>query len=147
MNTFGFLIVAIIILVFVLCVFAIVDSMLKKSPKTEKTPTKSVKEKAETPAIPKEETPPVMQFYNTHLADDLNEILENTNKDNNRLQIENHLNKKGNVAKYIQSKNYHGFNFETEDAPTEVTKDELTFTQEDYKRIMALSNIDDRKPL
>ncbi len=152
MTLQGLLFVTIILLIIVIILFALLERLMKNSPKknTEKV---SPKVNKELPKIIEEttkvESPSDMKIYNNELADDLNEIIKKSNNKEMRLQIENHLNKKGNIANYIQSKKYRGFNFESE----EVINDESTdvelpsFTQEDYKRIMAFSNIDDKKSL
>ena len=90
-----------------------------------------------------------MEIYNSELADDLQAMLnEQPAETSSRLQIENHVKKSGNIAQYLQSKNYHGFNFDADVNPAEPDDNEKpSFTSEDYKRIMALSNIDDHKPL
>jgi len=152
MTLQGLLLVSIIILVIVIILFAILERIMKNSPKknTEKASPKVVKELPKvTEETTKIENPINMKIYNNELADDLNEIINKSNNKDKRLQIENHLNKKGNIANYIQSKNYHGFNFDTEEVVNEEVTDEdvPTFTKEDYKRIMAFSNIDDKKSL
>ena len=148
----GSIIVLMIILIIVVVLFALLDRLLKGSPKktTEKSvaPKKTVTEKpVEEPAA---KTLPEMKIYNSELADDLNAIIKNSNQSvPQRLQIENHIDKESNISKYLRSKNYRSFDFGTDDenAATDDEKQPLTFTREDYKRIMALSNIDDKKPL
>ncbi len=145
-----FLIVALVVLFVLVLFFNLLERFLKGSSKkaTEKpvapkpSPAKDV-EPSETP---------VLKIYNSELADDLQEILKQSNNNETaRLQVESHISKEGNIAKYIKSKNYSGFNFDNDDE-TDASDDEdgdkgLSFTKEDYKRIMALSNIDDKKSL
>lgn len=141
-----------IALVVIVLFFAIVDKLLKGSASKkaeDKKPTPK-NEPVEKPAakLPTENQPqPVMQIYNSELADDLNAMLNETKEEKtSRLQIENRADKVSNISKYIQSKNYHGFDFDSEGLnTTEQDEDQLTFTRDDYKRFMALSNIDDKK--
>ena len=153
MDLGGFVINAIIVLVVMLVLFAIIDRVLKGS--TKKSTEKKSEEKPNKPepkpviAEDKKVTPvePQMKIYNSELADDLNEILKKTQVDSSaRLKIENHMNKESNVAKYIKSKNYRSFHFEEQDGTNDEQEEQpMSFTVEDYKRIMALSNIDDKK--
>ena len=150
---FEYIFILIIILVVVLILFAVVDRLLKggtaKKSSTKKPVTKTVETPKESKETPKEiKVPTVMKIYNSELADDLNAILKEsgTNK-SQRLQMENHVNKESNISKYIQSKNYQSFDFGVDqDERTDEDADKpLTFTRDDYKRFMALSNIDDKK--
>ncbi len=149
-NTFVFIIILLAVLAFVLVFFAVVDRLLKggtakKTP--EKKPTSkpvSTEKAVEQPAV-ETKIQPTMKIYNSELADDLNAMLKDAKIDqSSRLQIEKHIERESNISKYIQSKNYHGFNFDT-DTATDNDEEPLTFTREDYKRFMALSNIDDKK--
>ena len=148
----GFIFRSIIIIAVIVALFAILDRILKGSTKkTEKKPEEKKSEPAPAPVQPisKPESEavqkPTMQIYNSELADDLNEILKKTETDNTvRLKIENHVHKESNVAKYIKSKNYRNFDFGAEEN-IEEKEEPMTFTIEDYKRIMALGNIDDKK--
>ena len=150
----GFIFRSIIIIAVIVALFAILDRVLKGgTKKAEKKPEEKKPEPKPAPAPvqpisklePEVVQKPTMQIYNSELADDLNEILKKTETDNTvRLKIENHVHKESNVAKYIKSKNYRNFDFGTEEN-TEEKEEPMTFTIEDYKRIMALSNIDDKK--
>ncbi len=146
-------ILPLLVVLVLLCVFfAFVDKLLKggASKKIEDKKPAPKTELVEKPVakLPTENQPqPVMQIYNSELADDLNAMLKETKKEkSSRLQIQNHTDKVSNISKYIQSKNYHGFDFNS-DATSEDEQDEnhLTFSRDDYKRFMALSNIDDKK--
>ncbi|MCM1403940.1 MAG: hypothetical protein NC133_00300 [Prevotella sp.] len=149
----GFIVVLMIFLIIVVVLFAVLDRMLKggstkkAAPKNQgpkKTPI--AKPTAEPTVV--NQTPPVMKIYNSELADDLNEMLKSAdNSGTARLQIENHINKESHIAKYLQSKNYRSFNFGDDETADNTADEPLSFTREDYKRIMALSNIDDQKPL
>lgn len=148
----GFIFRSIIIIAVIVALFAILDRVLKGgTKKAEKKPEEKKPEPAPAPVQPISKPEPeavqkpTMQIYNSELADDLNEILKKTETDNTvRLKIENHVHKESNVAKYIKSKNYRNFDFGAEEN-TEEKEEPMTFTIEDYKRIMALSNIDDKK--
>ena len=149
-----FLIAVLIVLVVVVLLFALVDRLLKSGQKKVADKTPAPKEKpAEKPlaeTVEEIKPQPDMKIYNSELADDLNDILKKSNSNaSNRLQIENHMNKEGNIAKYIKSKNYQTFDFGTDDdaAVADEGDKPLSFTREDYKRIVALSNIDESKPL
>ena len=142
----------IIVLVFVICFFAVLDRLLKSGAK-KSDKKKETKKNEEKKAEPVEEKPvvnkpqPTMKIYNSELADDLNEILKTSQADASiRLKIENQMKNESNIAKYIKSKNYQSFNFESnlDDSEEDVEKP-LSFSIEDYKRIVALSNIDDKK--
>lgn len=152
MTLQGLLFATIIILIIVLLLFAVLDRLIKSSPQKniEKTTPKVSKETPIVPIeVPKNDNPPVMKVYNNELADELNEIIKKNNNEDKRLQIDNHLNKKSNIANYIQNKKYSTFNFDSETIPNDENTDEevSSFTKEDYKRIMAFSNIDDKKTL
>ena len=141
-----------IILILISVFFALVDKLLKggTNKKTEDKKPVPKTEPIEKPVakLPTENKPqPVMQIYNSELADDLNAMLKESKEEkSSRLQIENHTDRVSNISKYIQSKNYHGFDFNSEDQYVAgQDEDQLTFTREDYKRFMALSNIDDKK--
>lgn len=153
-NLIGFVFSSFIVLVIIIVLFAILDWFLKGgNKKAEKKPEVKTEAKPEptpnpTPVETKQEpkAEPTMKIHNSELADDLNEILKKSQTENSvRLKIESHAHKESNVAKYIKSKNYRSFEFD--DAPTSEndTEEPLTFTIDDYKRIMALSNIDDKK--
>ncbi len=152
------IIVLLVILFVLIAVFALLEKYIKAGPtkKTEEKKTESVaKQTAEVkPSNQKSDvevkTPVEMKIYNSELADDLNQMIKDSNSvQSSRLQIENHLDKESNIRKYIKNKNYHSFDFGTENDDDNSTEEEpaITFTSEDYKRIMALSNIDDNKPL
>ncbi len=149
----GLFVVLMIVLIVVVASFAVLDRMLKGGSTKKAAPKNTVPKKApvEKPieeSIAVTKTPPTMNIYNSELADDLNEMLKSAdNTGPTRLQIENHINKESNISKYLQSKNYRGFNFGDESAADNDTEEPLSFTREDYKRIVALSNIDDNKPL
>ena len=148
-NYVGFMIGLIIFLVIVVIAFGLIDRLLNQKPsEPKKNESDAVK-----PA-PAEEKPPiseskpnVMQIYNSELADDLNEMLKHTdNNENARLNLENHIDKESNISKYIHEKNYQSFDFADSDDSTSSDEEQpMTFTREDYKKFMALSNIDDHQ--
>lgn len=147
MSSLIFSLVFLIILLIIF--FAIVDKFLKGGKKIDKK-TESIKipEKSsiETVSVENKNSLPTMKIYNSELADDLSEILKSSqNETSSRLKIENRSDKENNIAKYIKSKNYRSFDFNTEETANTDTEKELSFTLEDYKRIMAISNIDDKK--
>ncbi|MBQ7973459.1 MAG: hypothetical protein IJ295_00685 [Clostridia bacterium] len=151
-NSSGLLLIAFIVLLVVIAFFAILDRLIKnsgsKKPVEKKPEPKKTTEKVE-PAPAPVETPktiPAMKIYNSQLADDLNEIIKKNDNDKSaRLKIENHIHKEGNISKYIKGKNYQGFNFGTDEINADEEDKPMSFTIDDYKRIMALSNIDDKK--
>ena len=153
-NLPSLLIGLLIVLLFVMIFFAVLDKLLKgdigkkkPAPKTEES-KKVAKEQVPEKPKPEEPTQPAMKIYNSELADDLAAMIKaEGDTSTTRLQIEKHTNRESNIAKYIQSKNYHGFDFGTEESAAEKDNEDLTFTSEDYKRIVALGNIDDAKPL
>ncbi len=150
-NTFVFIIILLAVLVFVLVFFAVVDRLLKggtakKTPEKKATAKPVTNEKAVENPTAETKVQPTMKIYNSELADDLNAMLKDTKTDQSaRLQIEKRIERESNISKYIQSKNYHGFNFDADTTVTNDDEEHLTFTREDYKRFMALSNIDDKK--
>lgn len=148
------IITLLIVLIIVVVLFMLLDCFLKGGTKktVEKAPAKTEKaeKQIETKPTPVEnKVLPAMQIYNSELADDLEKMLKNTNlSEPARLEMEKHLNKESNIAKYIQSKNYHNLDFDSEEDTVSNNEDEtLTFNREDYKRFLALSNIDEDKPL
>ena len=153
------IVVLLVVLAVVATLFALVDKMLKgdsaKKPAEKKTevakPAQEIK-----PIESVQETKPIntgsrMQIYNSELADDLNAMLSEQpeSSQSSRLQVETHTNRESNISKYIHEKNYHGFDFNTDDADSVSAEDNqpMSFSREDYKKFMALSNIDDDKPL
>ena len=154
-NLISILIISCIVLVMVVIGFAILDKLLKGTPakKTEK-PALEKDAKSEPPVVEKNivtntATSPKLKIYNSELADDLNKIIkESSQTSSSRLQIENHINKETNIIKYVQNKKYQSFDFSDDTTKENETDDQpLTFSREDYKRFMALSNIEDKKPL
>lgn len=147
-----FLIGALVILAVVIVFFLLIDKLLKYEPKKaepqkDDTKTEAPKPVEKTVANSVAEKPnvPVMQIYNSELADDLNELLKNSEKkDNSRIKVESHIVESGNISKYVKEKNYHEFNF-NEENPDTAEDEPMTFTREDYKKFMALSNIDQPK--
>ena len=144
----GYVIAALVILAVVLVVFLLADKFLKqdgsKVTKDKKTDEPAVEKPVE--KVPEAPKSPVLQIYNSELADDLNEMLKHTdNSENSRLNIESHLDRESNISRYIHEKKYEGFNFADENAPAEEEDQPMKFTREDYKKFMALSNIDDPK--
>ena len=116
--------------------------------KTESKPI--VSEKTSNEQISEIKSRPTMKIYNSELADDLNAMLkQSSNNESSRLQIENRKNRESNISKYIREKKYRSFDFgKVDDEPIEDDDNEpLTFSREDYKKFMALSNIKDKKPL
>lgn len=148
------IIILLVVLVVVIILFAGVDKFLKggvvkKSPE-KKTASKPVVEEktVKEPTKPKNENPtvPVMKIYNSELADDLNAMLKETDSSkSSRLQIENHINRASHISQYIHDKNYHSFDFGNETEDADEVNETLTFNRDDYKRFMALSNIEDKK--
>ena len=154
-SSVGYIIILLVVLAVVIILFAFVDRLIKGSGPAKK----KVEEKQLAPKeMPSEKivqenkvetkSPVDMKIYNSELADDLNEIIKNTQRnETSRLQIEKHTDRTGNISKYIRDKNYQSFSFGTEDNTTAGDDEPMTFTQADYKRIVALSNINDKKPL
>lgn len=151
----NFIIVLLIVLIIVVVSFAILDRILKNDAKKNSTKIPETKSTdiIESNQEPKNELEPApaMKIYNSELADDINAMLNDQQSDSasNRLQLENHLHKTSNISKYIKSKNYQHFDFVPEENSTEdaETDKSLLVTRDDYKRIIALSHIDDDKPL
>ena len=147
----GFILSSIFIVVIISLLFKILDHFLKNGfkkteKKTEEKKTPAKPETVLTPTNQQTEVKPTMKIYNSELADDLNKILKDSEtEDSVRLKIENHVHKESNVAKYIKSKNYQGFDFGGAETNDEEVEKPLSFTIDDYKRIMALSNIDEKK--
>lgn len=150
-SDYGFIFVLLAVLIVVIVFFAIVDYYLKNSGK-KKTVEKKPAAKPVVEEKPKEVKPtepkstPVMKIYNSELADDLNKIIKETDtSQTSRLNVESHLGRESNISKYIHEKNYQGFHFDAENDNLTEEDETMTFTREDYKRFMALSNIDDKK--
>lgn len=144
------------ILVGFMVLFFLTDLFLKKgkkttAPKPEKETPKPTAVKDTPAAIKPVPTPTekVAPIYNSDLADELDDIIkQNSPEDQTRIQIGKHVRAKSNIAQYLETKNYHTFDFhEGAVNPDEAATgdDKMTFTKEDYKRIVALSNIDTKK--
>lgn len=150
MDIISVLVISVVILVSVIIIFAFVDRMLKGSTKKSETKTEKTKA-AENPKpeiIDQEKKISTMKIYNSELADDLNKIIEASEKDeSSRIKIDQYTNKEGSISKYIKKKNYQTFDFGGTDEDENVGDDEdsISFTLDDYKRIVAISNIDDKK--
>lgn len=149
-NYFGYIIGTLVVLAVVMIVFLLVDKLLKSDGKKVDAKTKPADKPAEKPTekVVSEVKAPTIQIYNSELADDLNEILKHTNSDNDaRLNIESRVDRESNISKYIHAKKYESFNFadETESISQDEEQQPMKFTREDYKKFMALSNIDDKK--
>ena len=148
MNAASFLIVMLLILVGIIVLFALVDWLMKNDSKKKEAKVEQQAEPKAPEAENKEEAVPTMKIYNNELADDLNKIIQQTEQEHSsRLKVDKHTNKEGNISKYIKRKNYQEFDFgnnELDDKSVE-EEDSMSFTMDDYKRIMALSNIDDKK--
>lgn len=149
-NYFGYIIGTLVVLAVVMVVFLLVDRLLKNDGKKAAAETKPADKPVEKPAEkPVTEVKiPTIQIYNSELADDLNEILKHTNSNNDaRLNIESRVDRESNISKYIHDKKYESFNFadETESMTQDDEQQPMKFTREDYKKFMALSNIDDKK--
>lgn len=153
-DSVNLIITLLVVLAVVFVLFMILDRFLKGGTKkpAEKTTVKmedgEKKIEVKEPLV-ENKVLPSMHIYNSELADDLNEMLKNSNStESTRLKMEKHLDRESHITKYIQSKNYHNSDFENEEVVTSEDKNEsLTFTRDDYKRFMALSNIDEDKPL
>ncbi len=149
MNTIRVLIVLVLILVGIVILFAVADHLLKTNSKKNEKKVEQPKAEQEVSVVEKkEEVVPTMKIYNSELADDLNEIIKQTEQEHStRLKVDKHTNKEGNISKYIKRKNYQEFDFGGSEEEEMVTQEEdpISFTMDDYKRIMALSNIDDKK--
>ena len=141
------------LLVIVLVLFLLGDWYLKRSgqKKTDKPAAKN-EAKAATEVKPNRTesastaattTPPTMNIYNSNLADDLDTMLEVSKSQPTHQERSNQITTKSHIADYVAAKHYHTFSFD-EDA-NEEEKPTMTFTKEDYKKIVALSNIDDKK--
>lgn len=144
----GYIIGALVILAAILVVLLLTDKLLKtdnKKPDPNPTEEQPVEKPAEKPTTAV--NAPVMQIYNSELADDLNELLKNSKNDgDSRLNVEGRIDRQSNITKYIHEKKYEGFNFVDDDSKTNQEEDVgMKFTREDYKKFMALSNIDDKK--
>ncbi len=155
-NSVTLIIILLIALGVVVLLFAVVDRIFKKSGATKKADEKKteskpiVSEKTSNEQISEIKSRPTMKIYNSELADDLNAMLkQSSNNESSRLQIENRKNRESNISKYIREKKYRSFDFgKVDDEPIEDDDNEpLTFSREDYKKFMALSNIKDKKPL
>lgn len=136
------------LLIILLIVFALVEKYLKREPQkktpsqpkqTTPAPTPASDTKPSvpvTPAAPKE-----LIIDNNHLADDLEEIIRQTDvKPETRLQVGQRVKHQSNIAKYVAEKNYQTFNYEIIDLNETEPKD-----TSDYQRAMALSNIPEHK--
>lgn len=150
-NSLNLIVILLVVLALVVIGFALLERYFKQSASPKKTEEeKSTSDEAvEKPITIEPQVPPVMKIYNSELADDLSEMIKQSNpSESSRLQIENHIKKQSNISKYIQDKNYQSFDF-TEDyaAVSDEEQPKSSFTSEDYKRIMALSNINDKKQL
>ena len=154
-SSYVLIIFLLILLGVVPLLFFLVDRSLKggsaKPAEKKAESPKAVVEKPAEPVKAAEVKPAVtMKIYNSELADDLNKMLEETDTNqSSRIQIENHTNKESNISKYITEKKYHGFDFgaDGEGIIDDTESEQFTFNREDYKKFMALSNIDDNKPL
>ncbi len=151
---FGVLWIVIALLVMILLLFFLADWYLKRSDKkktskpviSQKTPAETAKEK-QTPTVTnpdKQVKPTTMTIYNSNLADDLDAILKDEETSSLHHNLSNRLTSKGQIANYVAEKHYHTFTFDNQ--PETIDNSETpTFTKEDYKKIVALSNIDDKK--
>lgn len=150
MDIISVLVISVVMLVSVIIIFAFVDRILKGSPKKSETKTEKTKvaENPKPEIIDQEKKIPTMKIYNSELADDLNKIIEASEKDeSSRIKIDQYTNKEGSISKYIKKKNYQTFDFGGTEEDENGGEDEnsLSFTLDDYKRIVAISNIDDKK--
>lgn len=151
MDTARFLIILVLLLIGVIILFAVSDRLLKGSSKKNEKKTNEIEPPKENPKqdLPnKEQDVRTMKIYNSELADDLNALIEKSNQEtSSRLKIEKYEDKEGNISKYIKRKNYQEFDFGSANENEEQGEDadSISFTVDDYKRIMALSNIDDKK--
>lgn len=141
------------LLVVVLLLFFLADWYLKRGDKKKTakpntkpaptaTPNKADKPSTEAKPVTKT-TLPTMTIYNSNLADDLDVMLRDKQTQPGRPNLSNRVATKGHIANYVAEKNYHTFDF-AEPALTD-EPEPMTFTKEDYKKIVALSNIDDKK--
>lgn len=139
-----------ILIGFVLLFFLVDRYLLKDKKKDASKPTKDAKP-AE-PKVAKPETKPEPQaqktvaIYNSNLADELDATLKQKTLINESRLNEPQTSRRGNIAQYIAQKKYKPFNFsdaELDEMPPDA--DKLSITKEDYKKIVALSNITDKK--
>lgn len=149
---FDVLWLVIALLVVLLLLFVLVDWYLKRgnqkkadkpAAKTETPKPTAAKEKAIPEAAPTTVALPSMNVYNSNLADDLDAMLKAGNSQSVRQERTNKITTKGHIADYVAAKNYHTFSFDVD--PNEDVDQSTTFTKEDYKKFVALSNIDDKK--
>lgn len=141
------------LLVIVLLMFVLVDWYLKRgnqkqsdkpAVKKEATEPTDAKEKPTAEPVSTTVTPlPAMNIYNSNLADDLDAMIKADKAQPTRQERGNQITTRGHIAEYVAAKNYHTFSFDAE--PNEDVNPSMTFTKEDYKKIVALSNIDDKK--
>lgn len=136
------------LLVILVIIFALVERYLKREPQ-KKAPAEPKKAtpnptpaSAAKPSVPTNSAAPKeLIIDNNHLADDLEEIIRQTDvKPATRLQVGQRVHHQSNIAKYVAEKNYQTFNYEIVDLNETEPKD-----VNDYQRAMALSNIPEPK--
>ncbi len=138
----------IVLLVVLLGLFLLVDWYLKRDNKNKatKTATKNEVTKPITTAAKTEPATavaqPAMTIYNSNLADDLSTMLETGHAEPTDRKHTGLNANQSKIAKYIAEKNYHTFAFDA-DPNTETIP--MSLTAEDYKKFVAISNIDDKK--
>jgi len=157
MNSYFVIVILIVVVVLVVLLFKLLDLFLKggfakKKTAEKKSATKAPDVEKKQKAAPVEnKASGALKIYNSELADDLVAMLKDSNEsqESSRLQVEKHMNKaENNISQYIKDKKYRSFDFGTDDANnTEEDEEPMKFTREDYKKFLALSNIDDNKPL
>lgn len=157
MDNYFVIVILVITVIVVALLFKFLDFVLnggfpKKKSAEKKPAVKSVTAEEQIKKSVVENKPTVsMKIYNSELADDLEAMLKKSseNSQSSRLQVENHVNtENNNISKYIKEKKYSSFDFGVGDSTNQDDVEEpMTFTREDYKKFMALSNIDDDKPL
>lgn len=125
-----------------LVLFFVVDHFLlndkkRESKKTTKEPAKNPEPKEPEPETkPVEPAPKSVTIYNSNLADELDVALKQpATTDQSRSSI----------AEYIAKKNYHAFNFDDAGVTDTEAGEDFTITKDDYKKMVALSNITDKK--
>ena len=151
------ILIGLLVLVALVLILQLIDYLMKKDKSKKKSPAAAQPAKPtatqQTPSTEQPSnqpsTPQRLTIYNSELADDLETMLNQKQTENQtRIEIGKHLNRENHVKEYLKSKNYHSFEFNDENNSDNANKDNEEaegFTKEDYKRIMTLSNIVDKK--
>lgn len=125
-----------------LVLFFVVDHFLLSDKKRDsKKPAKETPKTPE-PKVTKPEPKPEVKepqsatIYNSNLADELDAALK---------QPTSTAQSRSSIAEYIAKKNYHAFNFDDVGVTDAEAGEDFTITKDDYKKMVALSNITDKK--